>query len=119
MEFPRFWPMSLRGMHNVELKHIQMTNDNSDDDDGVAAIRQAIQSSSNNNDVIVWMETPSNPKCQVIDIRAVSDRPIQGQRKLPAICGSTASKFLCESKRKHHASFTHKVDIWDRPDNRF
>jgi cystathionine beta-lyase/cystathionine gamma-synthase len=57
--------------HNVELKRIQMTNNKSDDNDGVAAIRHAIQSSSNTNDVIVWMETPSNPKCQVIDIRAV------------------------------------------------
>jgi hypothetical protein len=42
--------------HNVELKRIQMTNNNSDNDDGVAAIRQAIQSSCNNNDVIVWLD---------------------------------------------------------------
>jgi len=42
--------------------------------DAIAEIAAGRSSSSNERrNVIVWMETPSNPKCEVVDIRAVCE----------------------------------------------
>lgn len=52
--------------HGVRMERIDMTD--------LAKIQEAVEQSTNtDNDVIVWMETPSNPKCQVVDIRGVCE----------------------------------------------
>lgn len=49
---------------NVSYQRLDFT----DESDVVHALMQQVNSS---RDLIVWMETPSNPKCQVIDIKNV------------------------------------------------
>ena len=39
----------------------------------ISEIASAVKSAKEKSDVIVWMETPSNPKCDVVDIKAVCD----------------------------------------------
>lgn len=51
--------------HNVTVKRADMTDTN--------ALLEEIAKADLDAEVIVWMESPSNPKCQVIDIAAVAD----------------------------------------------
>ena len=51
--------------HNVEVRSTDMSV--------VENILEEISKVDSSSEVIVWMETPSNPKCQVIDIRAVTE----------------------------------------------
>ena len=51
--------------HNVKLKRIDMTLPKN--------VVEEIAQVEPGADVIVWMESPSNPKCQIIDIAAVTD----------------------------------------------
>lgn len=51
--------------HNLTIRSADMSD--------VSDVMDAVLNSEPNSDVIVWMETPSNPLCQVIDIRAVCD----------------------------------------------
>ncbi len=51
--------------HNVQVKRVDMT---------VAAnVVDEISTVDSTSDVIVWMETPSNPMCELIDIAAITD----------------------------------------------
>jgi hypothetical protein len=86
--------------HGINVREINMTtnsggNEDEDDDEdsGEIAIANTISEiaiaattalASNNNgsgdhdhdlhNIIVWMETPSNPKCEVVDIKAICDK---------------------------------------------
>lgn len=73
--------------HGVEVRELNMVNDNNDETSGGAeAVANAIRdvaantanersevNKNNRSSIIVWMETPSNPKCQVVDIKAICD----------------------------------------------
>ena len=86
--------------HGVKVRELNMTTSNGDGGgekaigDAISEIATAmdISKKDNNNDdnnnddlhnIIVWMETPSNPKCEVVDIKAVCDtvRDIAGRWK--------------------------------------
>ncbi len=45
-------------------------------------LKMALSAMDSSNDVIVWMETPSNPLCQVIDIKAVCNEVNSFRSKL-------------------------------------
>lgn len=49
--------------HNVTVKRVDMTDH--------STIVEEISKADSKSQVIVWMESPSNPKCEVIDIAAV------------------------------------------------
>jgi cystathionine beta-lyase/cystathionine gamma-synthase len=49
--------------HGVAVQHINMRD--------VSKVFQAVQSIDPQQDVIVWMESPSNPKCHVLDIQSI------------------------------------------------
>lgn len=51
--------------HNVHVRRVDMTS--------VDKVVEEITKTDSASDVIVWMETPSNPKCEIIDIGAVTD----------------------------------------------
>jgi cystathionine beta-lyase/cystathionine gamma-synthase len=49
--------------HNVTIRAVDMTR--------VSEVVDAISNASEDSEVIVWMETPSNPLCQIVDIQAI------------------------------------------------
>jgi cystathionine beta-lyase/cystathionine gamma-synthase len=49
--------------HNVTIRAVDMTQ--------VSQVVDAISNASEDSEVIVWMETPSNPLCQIVDIQAI------------------------------------------------
>ena len=51
--------------HSLKVRKVDMSE--------VSKVVDAICNSDKNSDVIVWMETPSNPLCQIIDIKAICD----------------------------------------------
>lgn len=55
--------------HGVNIETLDMTD--------IPQILKKINDVSVGDDVIVWMETPSNPKCQIIDIAAVCEAVAQ------------------------------------------
>jgi cystathionine gamma-synthase len=52
------------GRHNVEVEHVDMSQ--------ISEVTDAL-SRVTSSQAIVWMETPSNPLCQVVDIQGVCD----------------------------------------------
>ena len=61
--------------HGVEVRELDMVDNESLSGAEVVAstIQEIASTTSTRSNVIVWMETPSNPKCQVVDIKAVCD----------------------------------------------
>ena len=64
--------------HGVEVRELDMIDNESTSGAEVVAnaIREIVAASNESSirsNVIVWMETPSNPKCQVADIQAICD----------------------------------------------
>jgi cystathionine beta-lyase/cystathionine gamma-synthase len=59
----------------VQVTRVNMAN--------VSEVKEAIGRSDPSSQVIVWMETPSNPLCQITDIRAVCDAVRSVDRKEP------------------------------------
>ena len=61
--------------HGVEVRELDMVDNESNS--GAEVVASAIQEIASNtsarSNVIVWMETPSNPKCQVVDIKGICD----------------------------------------------
>jgi cystathionine gamma-synthase len=51
--------------HNVEVRRVDMAGPTN-------AIVDAINAVDSNSEVIVWMESPSNPLCEIIDIAAIT-----------------------------------------------
>jgi cystathionine beta-lyase/cystathionine gamma-synthase len=51
--------------HNVTIRPVDMSQ--------VSEVTDAISNAGLDSDVIVWMETPSNPLCQIVDIKAICD----------------------------------------------
>jgi len=49
--------------HNVKIERVDMSESSN--------VLEAINSEQHNTDIIVWMESPSNPKTQIIDIQDV------------------------------------------------
>mmetsp|Transcript_26012 Transcript_26012/g.36680 ORF Transcript_26012/g.36680 Transcript_26012/m.36680 type:complete len:481 (+) Transcript_26012:58-1500(+) len=49
--------------HGIQSRRVDFTN--------LSTIQSAISDIQDDSDIIVWMENPSNPKCEVIDIAAV------------------------------------------------
>ena len=66
---------------NVVTDRVDMTNP--------PAIRDAVACIPDNEDVIVWIETPSNPQCQVVDIVAVSDMVHEIRQNATVVVDST------------------------------
>ena len=59
----------------VKVTQVNMSN--------VSEVQEAIERSDPSSQVIVWMETPSNPLCQITDIRAVCEAVRSVDRKEP------------------------------------
>lgn len=61
--------------HGVEVRELDMVDNEFISGAEVVAseIQDIASTTSTRSNVIVWMETPSNPKCQVVDIKAVCD----------------------------------------------
>ena len=51
--------------HNVDIRRVDMTGP-------TKAIVDEIQRTNSSSQVIVWMESPSNPLCEVVDIAAIT-----------------------------------------------
>jgi cystathionine gamma-synthase len=66
--------------HNVNSQRVDMTHPSN--------VASAIDAIPKNNDIIVWIETPSNPLCKVFDIRAICKAitPIKAQRPNITTC---------------------------------
>ena len=60
--------------HGIKVRELDMVRDSGAETvaDAIAEIASSA-SDTNRANVIVWMETPSNPKCQVVDIQAVCE----------------------------------------------
>jgi len=54
-----------------------------------SAVRHAVADCPDGGDVIVWIETPSNPLCQVIDIQALCDELRKSETKVTTVVDST------------------------------
>ena len=54
-------------------------------------LEKTLSEMDSSNDVIVWMETPSNPQCQVIDIKAVCNQvdPFRSKLNITTVVDST------------------------------
>ena len=60
--------------HGIKVRELDMVGDSGAETvaDAIAEIASS-SSDTNRANAIVWMETPSNPKCQVVDIQAVCE----------------------------------------------
>ncbi|KAG7360138.1 cystathionine gamma-synthase [Nitzschia inconspicua] len=75
--------------HRVNARHVNMRD--------VSEIVKAIQSVNSNDDVIVWMESPSNPKCHVLDIQSICQavEPLRSSYTITTVVdGTMASPIL-------------------------
>ena len=68
---------------NVKYQKIDFTQE--------SQLEQALSEMNYSNNVIVWMETPSNPLCQVIDIKAVCNQvdSFRSQLNITTVVDST------------------------------
>jgi cystathionine beta-lyase/cystathionine gamma-synthase len=69
----------------VEVVQVHMAN--------ILDVQEAIEQSDPASQVIVWIETPSNPLCQITDIRAVCDavRSVDRKEAITTMVDSTLS----------------------------
>ena len=74
--------------HNVTMKSVNMSC--------ISEIAEAITNSERDSDVVVWLETPSNPLCQIVDIKAVCDmvESISSHKVTTVVDTTTASPVL-------------------------
>ncbi len=76
--------------HGVKVRELDMVGDSGAETvaDAIAEIASSA-SDTNRSSVIVWMETPSNPKCQVVDIEAVCEEANSVQEQFKEILDVT------------------------------
>jgi cystathionine beta-lyase/cystathionine gamma-synthase len=78
--------------HGVSVRHVNMLQ--------ISEVVQAVSNIEPNHDIIVWMESPSNPKCHVLDIQAICKamEPLRSSRTITTVVdGTMASPILTRS----------------------
>lgn len=71
--------------YSVTVRHVDMRN--------VQSVMDAIADIDPEHDVIVWMETPSNPKCHILDIRSICEavKSVSSNTKVTTVVDGTLS----------------------------
>jgi cystathionine beta-lyase/cystathionine gamma-synthase len=75
--------------HGIASCHINMRQ--------ISEVVQAVSSIESNQDIIVWMESPSNPKCHVLDIQSICKalEPLRSSHAITTVVdGTMASPVL-------------------------
>lgn len=75
--------------HGVSVRPVDMRQ--------IDKIVDAVQDVESNQDVLVWMESPSNPKCHVLDIEAICEalEPLRESKTITTVVdGTMASPIL-------------------------
>jgi cystathionine beta-lyase/cystathionine gamma-synthase len=75
--------------HGVSARHVNMSQ--------IEEVVQVVSSIDPSHNVIVWMESPSNPKCQVLDIQSICKalEPLRSSLTITTVVdGTMASPIL-------------------------